>query len=102
VTKLTLYRLIPHAPFTISNYLLGLTRVPLPLFMGSTALGLAPWCAFYALVGSAGNAFVAGSLGDATSVVLIGADMAIAAAMGVLLLAAPLKATMARVDAFQG
>lgn len=98
LVKLTLYRLVPHAPYTVANYLLGLTRVPLSLFMASTAVGMAPWCAFYALVGSTGNALVQGSLADALSVVMSGADMALAAAMGMLLLAEPLKAALARIE----
>lgn len=102
LVKLTLYRLVPHAPYTVANYLLGLTRVPLSLFMASTAVGMAPWCAFYALVGSTGNALVQGSLVDALSVVMSGADMALAAAMGMLLLAEPLKAAVARMEGTAG
>lgn len=98
LVKLTLYRLVPHAPYTVANYLLGLTRVPLSLYMASTAVGMIPWCAFYALVGSTGSAFVSGSVGDAIAVVMSGADMALAAAMGALLLAGPLKAALAKAE----
>jgi hypothetical protein len=59
---------------------------------------MAPWCAFYALVGSTGNAMVSGLQADAMSVVMSGADMALAAAMGMLLLAGPLKAAMALME----
>ena len=98
LVKLTLFRLLPHAPYTLANYLLGLTRVPLSLYMASTAVGMAPWCAFYALVGATGNAMVSGLQADAMSVVMSGADMALAAAMGMLLLAGPLKAAMALME----
>ena len=37
--KLTLYRLVPHAPFTVANYLLGLTEVPTRVFLASTVIG---------------------------------------------------------------
>ena len=74
--RLTLYRLAPHAPFTVANYLLGLSKVSMATFVASTAIGLAPWCAFYALVGSAGNALVAGAAAaDAAKWVAAGADV---------------------------
>ena len=74
--RLTLYRLAPHAPFTVANYLLGLSKVSMATFVVSTAIGLAPWCAFYALVGSAGNALVAGAAAaDAAKWVAAGADV---------------------------
>lgn len=74
--RLTLYRLAPHAPFTAANYLLGLSKVSMATFVASTAVGLAPWCAFYALVGSAGNALVAGAAAaDAARWVAAGADV---------------------------
>ena len=99
LVKLALYRLVPHAPYTVANYLLGLTsRVSLSAFMISTAVGTAPWCAFYALVGSTGSAMVQGSLSDAVSVVMSGADTALAAAMGILLLFGPLKRAMNQIE----
>ena len=74
--RLTLYRLAPHAPFTVANYLLGLSKVSMATFVASTTIGLAPWCAFYALVGSAGNALVAGAAAaDAAKWVAAGADV---------------------------
>lgn len=96
--KLALYRLVPHAPFTVSNYLLGLSKAPLPTFMASTAVGMAPWCAFYALVGSTGSAFAAGSLSDALAVVMSGFDMAMAAAMAIVLLWGPTKSFLMQLD----
>ena len=99
LVKLTLYRLVPHAPFTVANYLLGLTpRVSLSAVMISTLVGMAPWCAFYALVGSTGSAMVQGLVTDAVSVVMSGADMALAATMGMLLLVGPLKRAMNRLE----
>ena len=77
--KLTLYRLVPHAPFTVANYLLGLTKVPTKVFLASTVIGTIPWAAFYALVGAAGNVYLAGGTGgglrDAAGVVGSVADV---------------------------
>ena len=93
--KLVAYRLVPHAPFTVANYLLGLTKVPATTFLASTLLGTAPWALFFALVGSAGNAFVKnGALWDAASAVASGADVALALTIGCVL-AAPAVAKAA-------
>jgi sulfoquinovosyltransferase len=50
--KVALMRLLPHAPFTLTNYLLGLTRVSIPAMCIGTVVGMAPWVIFYALVGA--------------------------------------------------
>ncbi|OUS49173.1 hypothetical protein BE221DRAFT_66306 [Ostreococcus tauri] len=56
--KVAVMRLLPHAPFTVTNYLLGLTQVPVRAIIAGTALGMAPWVAFYAIVGANSRALV--------------------------------------------
>ena len=49
-------RIAPGVPYTAVNYVAGLTRIPLPVFAGATALGAAPRAfAYTALGGSLGN-----------------------------------------------
>jgi len=60
--KVFLLRLTPVVPFSVSNYLLGLTRLSLASFVAGTTLGMAPWMAFYAFVGSTGRALLASGL----------------------------------------
>ena len=50
--KVAVMRLLPHAPFTVTNYLLGLTQVPVRAIIAGTLLGMTPWVAFYAIVGA--------------------------------------------------
>ena len=57
--KVTLLRLLPHAPFTLTNYLLGLTRVSVPAITLGTLLGMAPWVSFYAFVGASSKSLLA-------------------------------------------
>ena len=83
-----MYRLVPHAPFTVANYLLGLTKVPTKVFLASTVIGTIPWAAFYALVGAAGNVYLAGGTGgglrDAAGVVGSVADVPLVLAVAVV------------------
>ena len=53
--KVAVMRLLPHAPFTVTNYLLGLTRVPLRAIIAGTTVGMAPWVTFYAFIGANGR-----------------------------------------------
>ena len=49
-------RIVPGVPYTLVNYAAGLTRIPLAVFAGATALGTAPRAfAYTALGGSLGN-----------------------------------------------
>ncbi len=49
-------RIAPGVPYTIVNYVAGITRIPLPVFAGATAIGSAPRAfAYTALGGSLGN-----------------------------------------------
>ena len=57
--KVAVLRLLPHAPFTVTNYFLGLTRVSMRAIACGTVLGMAPWVAFYAIVGANARALVA-------------------------------------------
>jgi sulfoquinovosyltransferase len=59
--KLAMYRLAPHVPFTVSNYLLGLTATPAWAFVAGTVGGLAPWCVFYAAFGAKAAGRLAGA-----------------------------------------
>jgi sulfoquinovosyltransferase len=58
-SKVSLMRLLPHAPFTVTNYLLGLTQVPIRAIAAGTAFGMAPWVVFYAIVGADSRALFA-------------------------------------------
>ena len=78
---------MPHAPFTVANYLLGLTKVSTKVFLASTVVGTIPWAAFYALVGAAGNVYLAGGGGglrDAAGVVGSVADVPLVLAVAVV------------------
>ena len=101
-SKLALYRLAPHAPFTVANYVLGLSdekRLSFKLFLGSTLAGIAPWCFFYAMVGAASGA-AAGGAGAAaaaaaaqtTRLVASGADLLVALALAAVLTWQPARA----------
>lgn len=100
--NLTLYRLAPHAPFTVANYVLGLSdekRLSFGLFMGSTLLGIAPWCVFYALVGAAAGgaaggagAAAAASLAQTERLVATRADLLVALALAAVLTWQPARA----------
>ena len=59
--KLAMYMLAPHVPFTVSNYLLGLTATPAWAFVAGTVGGLAPWCVFYAAFGAKAAGRLAGA-----------------------------------------
>jgi uncharacterized membrane protein YdjX (TVP38/TMEM64 family) len=52
-------RIAPGVPYTLVNYAAGLTRIPLAVFAGATALGAAPRAFAYTALG--------GSLGDLRS-----------------------------------
>jgi sulfoquinovosyltransferase len=100
--KLTLYRLAPHAPFTVANYVLGLSdesKLSFKLFVGSTLAGIAPWCVFYALVGAASGAAAGGAGAAAASsaaqtarLVASGADLLVALALAAVLTLQPVRA----------
>jgi len=53
ITAITLLRLTPVVPFSASNYLLGLTPVQLPAFLGGTVGGMTVWSVLYASLGGA-------------------------------------------------
>jgi uncharacterized membrane protein YdjX (TVP38/TMEM64 family) len=44
-------RIAPGMPFTVVNYAAGLTRLPLVVFLGATAIGIAPRAFAYAALG---------------------------------------------------
>lgn len=53
-----LLRLTPVVPFSASNYVLGLTPVQLPAFLGGTVAGMAVWSVLYASLGGAGRSLL--------------------------------------------
>jgi len=75
--SIVLLRMSPVVPFSISNYMVGLTPVkPLPFVCG-TLIGMSPWCLLYATLGKAagsilfqdGQAFTIEGLEDLRSAV---------------------------------
>lgn len=52
---IALLRLTPIVPFSASNYVLGLTPLQLPAFLGGTVLGMSVWSVLYASLGGAGR-----------------------------------------------
>ena len=48
----TLLRVAPNSPFAITNLVLAATRVPLPVFLGGTLLGMAPRTVAAVLIGA--------------------------------------------------
>lgn len=60
--KIALLRLTPIVPYSISNYLLGLTRVGYLRFIIGTVLGITPWMIFYSFVGNTGRALLQNGL----------------------------------------
>lgn len=55
IGKMILLRLSPVIPFSVSNYLCGLSGMNfLPFFIG-TAVGTVPWAVLYVVVGSTGH-----------------------------------------------
>jgi uncharacterized membrane protein YdjX (TVP38/TMEM64 family) len=44
-------RIAPGMPFTVVNYTVGLTRIPLPVFLAATAIGIAPRAFAYSALG---------------------------------------------------
>ncbi|GIL82656.1 hypothetical protein Vretimale_8252 [Volvox reticuliferus] len=53
-----LLRLTPVVPFSASNYVLGLTPLQLPAFLGGTVVGMAVWSVLYASLGGAGRSLL--------------------------------------------
>jgi uncharacterized membrane protein YdjX (TVP38/TMEM64 family) len=49
-----------QVPFSASNYLLGLTPVQLPAFLGGTLLGMSVWSTVYASLGGASRVLLDG------------------------------------------
>ena len=57
-----LLRLSPLIPFSLQNYLLGVTAIPFMHFAAATFAGIAPGTALYVYVGALGEAALDGSL----------------------------------------
>jgi len=55
-----LVRLVPIFPFNLSNYVLGLTRIPLHHYVLTTAVCMAPGAVAYTWLGHAGRGALAG------------------------------------------
>lgn len=48
-------RLVPVVPFTVVNYLAGVTALRMPVFLGATALGMLPATTAYVALGAYGS-----------------------------------------------
>lgn len=59
-------RLVPLFPFNLSNYALGLARIPLPHYVLVTLICMAPGAVAYTWLGHAGRGVIAGEM-DAVS-----------------------------------
>jgi len=68
----TLLRLSPVLPFTFSNYLAGLTSVPIPTFFFGTMLGTLPTQAVYVGAGAIGRKALQGGVQLPKSIVFLG------------------------------
>ncbi len=58
LTAVVLLRLTPVVPFSASNYVLGLTPLELPAFVGGTVAGMGVWSVLYASLGGASRSLV--------------------------------------------
>lgn len=52
------YLLQPVVPFSASNYLLGLTPLPMAPYLAGTAAGMAAWSLVYASLGGASRSLL--------------------------------------------
>lgn len=57
-SAVALLRLTPVVPFSASNYVLGLTPISLPAFLGGTVAGMSVWAVLYASLGGASRALL--------------------------------------------
>lgn len=62
LTAVALLRLTPIVPFSASNYILGLTPISLPAYLGGTMLGMSVWSLLYASLGGASRALLEGGM----------------------------------------
>jgi uncharacterized membrane protein YdjX (TVP38/TMEM64 family) len=74
-------RIAPGMPFTVVNYAAGLTRIPVPVFLGATAIGIAPRAFAYSALGGSLD-----DLGSPEAIVALGVLVGMAGA-GLLLIA---------------
>jgi uncharacterized membrane protein YdjX (TVP38/TMEM64 family) len=79
----TLLRLSPVLPFTFSNYLAGLTSIPLPVLFVGTLLGTLPTQLVYVKAGSVGRDALQGKVPLPRSVIILGV-LATVAAIGLI------------------
>ena len=75
----TLLRLSPVLPFTFSNYLAGLTSLPVAIVCAGTLLGTLPTQLVYVSAGAIGKAALEGGIKLPKSVVALGALATVAA-----------------------
>lgn len=57
-TAITLLRLTPIIPFSASNYILGVTPLQYPAFVGATVTGMTVWAVLYASIGGASRSLL--------------------------------------------
>merc|ERR1711924_56237 len=71
-----LLRLSPVVPFSISNYMLGLTPIRFLPFSIGTFLGMSPWCLLYATLGKTAGSILLqkNNTGDTTMLSMDGLE----------------------------
>ena len=91
----TLLRLSPVLPFTFSNYLAGLTSIPIPTFFLGTLLGTLPTQAVYVGAGAIGRQALQGGVKLPKSIVLLGV---VATAAAIAYIGHVAQQTIAKMD----
>jgi uncharacterized membrane protein YdjX (TVP38/TMEM64 family) len=84
-TIVLLLRLSPLVPFSLSNYLYGLTSVPFLRYVAASWAGMLPGTFLYVSLGSAGRSLGAGGGKSPWEWALLGAGLAATAAVTLLL-----------------
>lgn len=84
-TIVALLRLSPLVPFSLSNYLYGLTSVPFLPYAAASWAGMLPGTLLYVYLGSAGRTLGTGGAKTPWEWALLGAGLAATAAVTVLL-----------------
>ena len=81
---LGLIRLSSPIPFSLANYVYGLTRMPLAVFAATTLVGICPAVTFYAYLGFVGGAVLREEAVSVERLVLLGIGGAMLVAVAVI------------------
>jgi len=68
MVSVMLLRFSPVVPFSISNYMLGLTPIKFVPFVAGTFLGMSPWCLMYATLGKTAGSILLQNKGESLSI----------------------------------